>query len=110
MKSFKGQLIGIGIFFALIFAVGGFTAVGQGLEIVWQSICAFLPIIKPVIKQAFKDYLSSAQFIVGVILFVLTSFGIYFSARFKKYLIMIVSIIIDLISLISLISNLSMCR
>lgn len=106
----KKQLIGIGIFLLLIFSVGGFTALFQGLDIIWQSICAFLPIFKPVINQAFKDYFSSAQFIVAVIIFVLSSAGIYVTARFKKFLLMSFSIVLDIISMISIISNLAMCK
>lgn len=106
----KKQLIGIGIFLLLIFSVGGFTALFQGLDIIWQSICAFLPIFKPVINQAFKDYLSSAQFIVAVIIFVLSSAGIYVTVRFKKFLLMSFSIVLDFVSMVSIISNLAMCK
>lgn len=106
----KKQLISLSVLLGLLFIAGGFTAVFQGLDIIWQTICAFFPIFKPMFVQAFKDYFQSAQFIVAIVVLVLSSLGIYVTARFKKTLLFWVSIALDVISLLSIISNLAMCR
>ena len=105
----KGQLIKICIFLGLLCAVGGVAAAIAGFEIICQTVVAFLPIFKPVIVQSFKDYLTSARFITASILMVLSSFGIYLTAKKKKILFMIVSIILDVIMIASIISNLARC-
>ena len=109
MEDLKGQLISIGILIGLLFLVGGWAAASQGASIICETVCSFLPIFKPIIAQAFKDYLTSAKFIVALIIFILSSLGIVVTAKFKRWLLMAVSIILDVISLISLISNLAMC-
>lgn len=94
----------------LLFAVGGFVAVFQALGIWAQVFVAFFPILAPAFKQALEDYLTSAYFIVGVIIFVLsTIFGIALTVKERKALYAIVSGIIDLITLFSIFSNLACC-
>ena len=105
----KRQLINIGIVFAVLFVAGGFTAVFQGLEIIGQVFVHIFPIFIPAFKQAIEDYLTSAYFIVGVILIVLSSFGIFLSVRAKKVLYLIVSIVVDVLSVLSLIFNFASC-
>lgn len=104
------QLKGLLIFLGLLFIAGGFTAVFQGLDIIWQTICAFFPIFKPVLIQSFADYFSSARFIVSIIIVFCSSAGIYLSARFKKNLYLVLSIIVDSISFVSIVSNLFRCN
>lgn len=105
----KRQLIALGVLLAILFAAGGFTAVFQGLDILRQVFVHIFPIFTPAFKQALKDYLASAYFIVGVILIVFSSLGIYLSVRAKKTLYLVVSIIVDLISAISLMANFASC-
>jgi hypothetical protein len=66
----KKSLISIGIILVLLFIAGGFTAVFQGLDVLWQVFIGFLPIFKPIIEQSLSDYFTSAYFIVGVIIFI----------------------------------------
>lgn len=105
----KKQLIAIGSLLALLFVAGGLTAVIQGLEIIGHVFEHIFPIFAPGFKQAFSEYLTSVYFIVGVILLVFSSLGIYLNAKEKKILYLIVSIVVDVLSAISLISNLANC-
>ena len=106
----KRALISFGVLLVLLFIAGGFVAVFQGLEVIGQVFVHILPIFAPTFKQAIEDYLSSAYFIVGVILIILSSLGIYLSVKEKKVLYAVISAIVDLISIISLISNFAACR
>ena len=105
----KRQLISLGVILIILFAAGGVTAVFQGLDIIGQAFVHIFPIFVPVFKQALENYVTSAYFIVGVVLIVLSSLGIYLSIRAKKTLYLIVSIIIDVFSLVSLVSNFASC-
>ena len=98
-----------GVILILLFLAGGFVAVFQALGIWAQVFVGFFPLFAPAFKQAIKDYLSSAYFIVGVILIVLSSFGICLSVKEKKILYAVISGIVDLISIVSLISNFVAC-
>lgn len=109
MNNMKRQLISLGIILAILFIAGGFTAVFQGLDIIGQVFAHIFPIFIPAFKQALEDYVTSAYFIVGVILTVLSSFGIYLSVKAKKTLYLVISIIIDVLSLFSLITNFASC-
>lgn len=94
----------------LLFVVGGFVAVFQALGIWAQIFVGFFPILAPAFKQAIEDYLTSAYFVVSIIIFVLsTSFGIVLTIKEKKILYAIVSGIIDFVTLASIISNLTCC-
>ncbi len=106
----KRALISFGVLLVLLFIAGGFVAVFQGLEVIGQVFTHILPIFAPAFKQAMEDYLSSAYFIVGVILIILSSLGIYLSVKEKKVLYAVISAIVDLISIVSLISNFAACR
>ena len=105
----KRQLIALGVLLAILFVAGGFTAVFQGLDIIGQVFVHIFPIFVPAFKQALEDYLTSAYFIVGIILIALSSLGIYLSVRARKTLYLIVSIIVDVISVFSLIANFASC-
>ena len=100
----KRALISFGVLLVLLFIAGGFVAVFQGLEVIGQVFVHILPIFAPAFKQA------SAYFIVGVILIILSSSGIYLSVKEKKALYAVISAIVDLISIVSLISNFAVCR
>lgn len=101
----KKSLISIGIILVLLFIAGGFTAVFQGLDVLWQVFIGFLPIFKPIIKQSLSDYFTSAYFIVGVIIFIGSAIGVAFSVKERKVLYIIISTILNVISLISIISS-----
>ena len=105
----KKPLISLGVFLVLLFIAGGFVAVFQGLETIVNVFIHIFPIFAPAFRQAIEDYLSSAYFIVGVILIILSSFGIYLSVKEKKILYAVISGIVDLISIVSLISNFVAC-
>ena len=106
----KKQLISLGVLLALLFIAGGFTALFQGLDIIGQVFIHIFPLFAPAFNQALEDYLTSAYFIVGVIIFVLSSLGVYLSVRFKKTLYFVVSIVLDVVSLVSLIANFAACN
>ena len=106
----KRALISFGVLLLLLFIAGGFVAIIQGLEVIGQVFIHILPIFAPTFKQAIGDYLSSAYFIIGVILIILSSLGIYLSVKEKKVLFTVISAIVDLISIVSLISNFAACR
>src|SRR5574344_2058614 len=101
----KKSLISIGIILVLLFIAGGFTAVFQGLDVLWQVFIGFLPIFTPIIEQSLSDYFTSAYFIVGVIIFIGSAIGVAFSVKERKVLYIIISTILNVISLISIISS-----
>ena len=101
----KKSLISIGIILVLLFIAGGFTAVFQGLDVLWQVFIGFLPIFKQIIEQSLSDYFTSAYFIVGVIIFIGSAIGVAFSVKERKVLYIIISTILNVISLISIISS-----
>jgi len=101
----KKSLISIGIILVLLFIAGGFTAVFQGLDVLWQVFIGFLPIFKPIIEQSLSDYFTSAYFIVGVIIIIGSAIGVAFSVKERKVLYIIISTILNVISLISIISS-----
>ena len=106
----KRQLYSVLAILVILFLAGGFAALWQGVEVILQVFAQFFPLIVPVIKQSFEDYLTSAYFIVGVIIFVCSSVGLVFSIKEKKVLYAIVSGVLDVISLISIFSNLAVCQ
>ena len=101
----KKELVPVATILVLLFIAGGFTAVFQGLDVLWQVFVGFLPIFKPIIEQSLSDYFTSAYFIVGVIIFIGSTIGIAFSVKERRVLYIIISSILDLISIISIISN-----
>ena len=102
MKAFIFVLV-------VLFIAGGFPAVFQGLDVLWQTLIQIMPIFEPAFKQALGDYLTSKRFVVGVILILLSSAGIYLTCRERKWLYFAVSIVVDIVSLVSVISNLAAC-
>ena len=97
------------VFLILLFIAGGFKAVALGIDGVCQVFVQIFPVIAPAFVQSFEEYLTSTRFVVGVILIIASSLGIYLTAREKKALYCIVSIIIDVISFVSVITNLVKC-
>ena len=104
-KEIKNALV----LLILLFLVGGIGAVLQALGIWGQVFYNIFPLFAPVFEKAIFDYLKSPYFIVGVIIIVFSSFGIFFTFKQRKALYFVISIIVDIFSLISLISNLAMC-
>lgn len=102
-------LIRIVIFLIMLFVVGGLVAAFQGIQIISDSFFSFFPVFKPLVIQSFNEYLTSARFIVAAIIFLLSSAGIYLTAKKRKYLYLVVSIIVDAVTLFSIISNLARC-
>ena len=109
IQAMKRALISFGVILLVLFIAGGFVAVFQGLEVIDQIFIHIFPIFAPAFEQALKDYLTSAYFIVGVILIVLSSIGVILSVKEKKVLYAIISGLIDIISILSLIFNLASC-
>ena len=105
----KKQLVPIIALFVILFIAGGFAALWQGIEVIVQVFIQFFPLFVPVLKQSFEDYFTSAFFIVGVIIFVLSLLGVVLSVKEKKVLFAIVSGIVNVMSLISFFSNLAAC-
>lgn len=106
----KKALVPIITLLVILFIAGGFTAIFQGIEVLGQVFIGFWPFFSKVIVQSFKDYLTSAYFIVGVIIFVGSSIGIVFSVKERKVLYFIISLVLDIVSLASIISNLVVCN
>lgn len=106
----KKALVPLCAILIVLFIAGGFAAVFQGLETIWQAIIHIFPIFQPAFEQALEDYLTSAYFIVGVVIIVLSSgLGIVLTVKEKKALYAVISGIIDIIALFSIISNLASC-
>ena len=106
----KKPIISLCIILLILFIAGGFVAVFQGLEVIGQIFIHIFPLFKPAFEQAIEDYLTSAYFIVGVIIFILsTVFGIVLTVKERKALYAIIAGIVDIISLVSIFSNLSCC-
>ena len=61
----------------VLFIAGGFVAVFQGIDAIVQILVHLFPLFAPSFNQALIDYLSSAYFIVGVILIVFSSLGVF---------------------------------
>lgn len=110
----KKELISLGTSFltlmAILFVAGGFSAVNQGLDVVGQTFIHIFPLFKPLFIQSIKDYLTSAYFIVGIIIFVSSSFGVFYTIKQKKFMYLIISAALNVISLLSIFSNFSACR
>ena len=96
------KIIGISAF-VLIF--GGIRALAAVWDAVFQVLVAFFPFIYEAGKMALEEYLTSPYFIVGVIMFIASGFGIWVGAKGGKVLFLIVSIICVLVSLASILSN-----
>ena len=105
----KRQLAALGALMAILFIAGGFVTIFQGLEIIGQVFVHMFPVFAPAFHQTIENYLTSTYFIVGIILIILSSFGIYLSIKAKKTIYLITSIIIDVVSAFSLITNFASC-
>ena len=90
----------------MLFAIGGWAALGQGLDVIWTVFKGFFPIIFDVAKSSLEDYLTSPYFIVGVIMSIASAFGIWIGAKGGRILFLVVSIICELLSLASIMANL----
>lgn len=89
----------------ILFCVGGFSLVGEALNIWKEVFVGFFPFFYEVGKIAIEDYLTSPYFIVGVILALMSAVGIWVGAKGGKVLYLIVSIIVEVISLASIFGN-----
>lgn len=107
----KKGIVSLLIILLILFITGGFVAIFQGLEVIGQAFIHIFPLFKPAFEQAIEDYLTSAYFIVGVIIIILSSvFGIALTIKEKKILYVIIAEILDIISIVSIVSNLSCCN
>lgn len=98
-------MIKLGIVLCVLFAIGGWAALGQGLDVIWTVFKGFFPILFDVAKSSLEDYLTSPYFIVGVIMSIASAFGIWIGAKGGKVLFLIVSIVCEVISVASILSN-----
>ena len=106
----KKIIIPVIVLLIIIFIVGGFHILFQGMEKLIQVLVNFFPLFKPIIKHSLKKYIRSSYFISSIIIFIFSTLGIIFSAKKRKTLILIISSILDIISLLSVISNLMVCE
>ena len=90
---------------AIVLIFGGFGALAIMWESVFQILVAFFSFICEAGKMALEEYLTSPYFIVGVIMFIASGFGIWFGAKGGRALFLIISIICELVSLASILSN-----
>ena len=98
-------MVKIIVIFIILFCVGGFSLVGEALNIWKEVFVGFFPFFYEVGKMAIEDYLTSPYFIVGVILALMSAVGIWVGAKGGKVLYLIVSIIVEVISLASIFGN-----
>lgn len=110
INGMKKKLYIIGLLLLMLLITGGFAVASQGLDLIWKVFTGFLPIFKPIIEQSFKDYLTSAYFIVGIIIFIGSTAGIVFSVKERKVMYIVFSAILYIISIVSMISNLAVCN
>lgn len=89
----------------ILFCIGGFSLVGEALNIWKEVFVGFFPFFYEAGKMAIEDYLTSPYFIVGLILALLSAVGIWVGAKGGKVLYLIVSIIVEIISLASILGN-----
>ena len=89
----------------VVLIFGGVGALIRMWDSAFQILVAFFPFICEAGKMALEEYLTSPYFIVGVIMFIASGFGIWFGAKGGRILFLIVSIICELISLASILSN-----
>lgn len=98
-------MVKIIVILVILFCVGGFSLVGEALNIWKEVFVGFFPFFYEVGKIAIEDYLTSPYFIVGVILALMSAVGIWVGAKGGKVLYLIVSIIVEVISLASIFGN-----
>lgn len=98
-------MVKIIVILVILFCVGGFSLVGEALNIWKEVFVGFFPFFYEVGKMAIEDYLTSPYFIVGVILALMSAVGIWVGAKGGKVLYLIVSIIVEVISLASIFGN-----
>jgi len=85
-----------------VFLFGGFMAL---LEFS-SYVIFFFKLLFPIFgENLIEDYFTSPYFIVGVILAVLSSFGIYLGAKRAKILYFVISLIVLMIDLFSICAN-----
>ena len=93
------------VIIVVLFCIGGFSLVGEALNVWKEVFVGFFPFFNEVGKMAIEDYLTSPYFIVGIILALLSAVGIWVGAKGGKVLYFIVSIIMEVISLASIFGN-----
>ena len=98
-------MVKIIVILVILFCVGGFSLVGEALNIWKEVFVGFFPFFYEVGKMAIEDYLTSPYFIVGVILALMSAVGIWVGAKGGNVLYLIVSIIVEVISLASIFGN-----
>jgi hypothetical protein len=89
----------------IILLFGGLGALTTFWDAIAQVFVAFFPFFCQVGEMALEEYLTSPYFIVGIIMAIVSAFGIWFGAKGGKLLFLIVSIICEVISLVSIFSN-----
>lgn len=86
----------------IVIVFGGFAA----LKNLWSSVLQFLLMLFPVFgEKIIENYLSSPYFIVGIIMAICSSVGIYFGVKGGKVLYIIISLIVLIIDLFSMGTN-----
>ena len=105
MRCIKGAIVKLIVVLTALFAIGGWAALGQGVEIIITVFKGFFPVFFDVAKSSAQDYFTSPYFIVGVIMSIASAFGIWFGAKGGKLLFLVISIICEFISLASILMN-----
>ncbi len=105
MRCIKGAIVKLIVVLTALFAIGGWAALGQGVEIIITVFKGFFPVFFDVAKSSAQDYFTSPYFIVGVIMSLASACGIWIGAKGGRVLFVIVSIMCEVISLASIVSN-----
>ncbi len=89
----------------VVFLVGGWSMLKRLWGGVLQVLTALFPIFADIGIMKLEDYLTSPYFISGVIMSVLSLFGIWLGKKKGKVLYIVVSLVLLIIDLFSIASN-----
>lgn len=87
---------------AIILLFGGVAALKNLWSAVWQFILMLFPLFS---EKIIENYLTSPYFIVGVIMMICSSLGIYFGVKGGKALYIVVALVVLAIDLVSMGAN-----
>lgn len=91
------ELIGSIIFIILLICAGGIGVIGDVFG-VWGELYGFL---LPFFPSAIEEYLTSPGFITGIVLTILSLFGIYLGYKGRKFILKIASIIVFILGILN---------
>ena len=100
-KAFA-PVIGLALLF---FIAGGFPLLLKGIVNFIEVIIASIPLFLKIASKSLEEYFTSAYFVSGIIMAILSAFGLWLGVKFGKILFLVVSIVLEIISLASIGTN-----